>query len=102
MSQEFDPSDDRKLCVFLIEKALSRLPTGNGQILGIVDLRGYRTENADLKFLTFFVRFSNQLLKMLLKSSLCCHHSIYACDLCAGLSKPTESIVSGFVSFKTV
>ncbi|KAI9108935.1 hypothetical protein K1719_020240 [Acacia pycnantha] len=50
---EFDPSDDRKLCVFLIEKALSRLPTGKEQILGIVDLRGFRTENADLKFLTF-------------------------------------------------
>ncbi|TKY55229.1 Motile sperm domain-containing protein 2 [Spatholobus suberectus] len=48
-----DPADDERLCVFLIEKALSKLPTGKEQILGIVDLRGFRTENADLKFLTF-------------------------------------------------
>ncbi|XP_054805236.1 sec14 cytosolic factor isoform X2 [Prosopis cineraria] len=54
---EFDPSDDEKLCVFLLEKALSRLPTGKEQIIGIVDLRGFRTENADLKFLTFLVKF---------------------------------------------
>ncbi|KAL9326530.1 hypothetical protein ACSQ67_007175 [Phaseolus vulgaris] len=48
-----DPADDERLCVFLIEKALSKLPPGKEQILGIVDLRGFRTENADLKFLTF-------------------------------------------------
>ena len=57
MSQAFDTLDDQKLCVFLIEKALSRLPPGKEQILGIVDLRGFRTENADLKFLTFLVKF---------------------------------------------
>ncbi|XP_045791156.1 phosphatidylinositol transfer protein CSR1-like [Trifolium pratense] len=48
-----DPADDEKLCVFLIEKALSKLPTGKEQILGIFDLRGFGTENADLKYLTF-------------------------------------------------
>ncbi|GAB4860668.1 hypothetical protein Ancab_035831 [Ancistrocladus abbreviatus] len=48
-----DPIDDEKLCVFLIEKALSKLPAGKEQILGIVDLRGFGIENADVKFLTF-------------------------------------------------
>ena len=57
MSQAQDPADDEKLCVFLIEKALSKLPTGKEQILGIFDLRGFGTENADLKYLTFLVCF---------------------------------------------
>ncbi|KAK7264963.1 hypothetical protein RJT34_32577 [Clitoria ternatea] len=51
--QAQDPADDERLCVYLIEKALSKLPTGTEQILGIVDLRGFGAENADLKFLTF-------------------------------------------------
>lgn len=57
MLQALDPADDERLCVFLIEKALSKLPTGKEQILTIVDLRGFSTENADLKFLTFLVIF---------------------------------------------
>ncbi|XP_061366829.1 CRAL-TRIO domain-containing protein C3H8.02 isoform X1 [Gastrolobium bilobum] len=48
-----DPADDERLCVYLIEKALSKLPIGKEQILGIIDLRGFGTENADIKFLTF-------------------------------------------------
>lgn len=48
-----DPVEDEKLCVFLVEKALSRLPAGKQDILGIFDLRGFGTANADLKFLTF-------------------------------------------------
>ncbi|XVE57177.1 hypothetical protein DITRI_Ditri04bG0070900 [Diplodiscus trichospermus] len=56
-SKHFPAVDDRleneKLCVFLIEKALSKLPTGKEQILVIIDLRGFGTENADLSFLTF-------------------------------------------------
>lgn len=59
MSQAHDRAEDEKLCVFLIEKALSKLPAGKEQILGIVDLRGYGTENADLKYLTFLVRCFN-------------------------------------------
>lgn len=51
--QKQDPIEDEKLCVFLIEKALSRLPAGKQDILCILDLRGFGTENADLKFLTF-------------------------------------------------
>uniref|UniRef100_A0A7N0VET8 CRAL-TRIO domain-containing protein n=1 Tax=Kalanchoe fedtschenkoi TaxID=63787 RepID=A0A7N0VET8_KALFE len=49
----YDRSEDEKLCVFLVEKALSKLPAGQERILGIFDLRGFGTENADLKFLTF-------------------------------------------------
>ncbi|KAA8540795.1 hypothetical protein F0562_024286 [Nyssa sinensis] len=48
-----DSSENEKLCVFLIEKALSRLPDGRDEILGIFDLQGFKTKNADLKFLTF-------------------------------------------------
>ncbi|KAF5459927.1 hypothetical protein F2P56_019833 [Juglans regia] len=48
-----DPAEDEKLCVFMIEKALHKLPTGKEDILGIFDLRGFGTDNADLKFLTF-------------------------------------------------
>lgn len=50
-----DPVDDEKLCVFLIEKALSKLSTGKEEILGIFDLQGFGTKNADIKFLTFLV-----------------------------------------------
>lgn len=53
--QVHDPIENEKLCVFLIEKALSKLPDGKEEILGIFDLRGFGTENADLKFLTFVV-----------------------------------------------
>nr|KAJ0197899.1 hypothetical protein LSAT_V11C700363790 [Lactuca sativa] len=49
----FDRLEDERLCVFLLEKALSRLPEGKEEILGIFDLRGFGTQNADLKFLTF-------------------------------------------------
>ncbi|KAI3454460.1 hypothetical protein Pfo_011123 [Paulownia fortunei] len=45
--------EDEKLCVFLIEKALSKLPSGKQEILVIIDLRGFRTQNADIKFITF-------------------------------------------------
>lgn len=45
--------EDEKLCVFQIEKALSKLPEGQEQILGIIDLRGFGTANADMTFLTF-------------------------------------------------
>ncbi|KAJ4961167.1 hypothetical protein NE237_021077 [Protea cynaroides] len=50
-----DPVENEKLCVFLIEKALSKLPDGKEQILGIFDLQGFGSENADLKFLKFLI-----------------------------------------------
>ncbi|XP_019457117.1 PREDICTED: CRAL-TRIO domain-containing protein C3H8.02 isoform X2 [Lupinus angustifolius] len=48
-----DPTADERLCTFLVEKALSKLPPGKEQILGIVDLRGFGTQNADIRYLTF-------------------------------------------------
>lgn len=57
--QLLDPIEDEKLCVFLLEKALSKLPAGQDKILGIFDLRGFGSKNADLKFLTFLVFISS-------------------------------------------
>ncbi|XP_050377612.1 phosphatidylinositol transfer protein CSR1 [Argentina anserina] len=48
-----DSLENEKLCVFLIEKALSAIPEGREEILGIFDLRGFGTANSDLKFITF-------------------------------------------------
>ncbi|MCL7039489.1 hypothetical protein MKW94_001330 [Papaver nudicaule] len=48
-----DQVENEKLCVFLIEKALSRLPDGKEEILGIFDFRGFGTENSDFEFLRF-------------------------------------------------
>lgn len=48
-------AEDQKLCVFLIENALHKFPYGLGEILVIVDLRGFRTENADIMFFKFLV-----------------------------------------------
>ncbi|KAL3628867.1 hypothetical protein CASFOL_027913 [Castilleja foliolosa] len=45
--------EDEKLCVFLIEKALQKLPDGKHEVLVIIDLRAFRTQNADIKFVTF-------------------------------------------------
>ncbi|KAG6633155.1 hypothetical protein I3843_12G028700 [Carya illinoinensis] len=56
-----DPAEDEKLCVFMIEKALQKLPTGKEDILGIFDLRGFGTDNADLKFLTFLLALCHQI-----------------------------------------
>lgn len=53
--QTQDPVENEKLCAYLVEKALSRLPSGAENILGIFDLRGFRVENGDLQFLKFLV-----------------------------------------------
>ncbi|KAL6177490.1 hypothetical protein ACLB2K_049016 [Fragaria x ananassa] len=47
-----DPVEDEKLCVFLIERALSALPEGREEILGIINLRGFGTANSDLRVST--------------------------------------------------
>lgn len=57
--QEF--VEDEKLCVYLIENALSKLPPGVEKILGIVDLRGFRIENTDIQFLKFLVLSASYL-----------------------------------------
>ncbi|XP_072998717.1 phosphatidylinositol transfer protein CSR1 [Typha latifolia] len=50
-----DPVENEKLCVLLLERALSKLPSGTEDILGIFDLRGFRTENGDVLFLKFLI-----------------------------------------------
>lgn len=62
LRQVHDPIENEKLCAFLIEKALDKLPPGKEEILGIFDLRGFGPENADLKFLTFIVITLHKLL----------------------------------------
>jgi len=53
--QKQDTEENEKLCVYLVEKALSELPDGVEEILGILDLRGFRIENGDVSFLKFLV-----------------------------------------------
>lgn len=53
--QKQDPLENEKLCAFLVEKALRKLPMGTDNILGIFDLRGFGVENGDLQFLKFLV-----------------------------------------------
>ncbi|KAM3213965.1 hypothetical protein ACQJBY_066407 [Aegilops geniculata] len=50
-----DPLENEKLCAFLVEKALRKLPMGTDNILGIFDLRGFGVENGDLQFLKFLI-----------------------------------------------
>lgn len=50
-----DLIESEKLCIYLIEKALSQLPPGKDKILGIFDLRGFTSKNGDLKFVKFLV-----------------------------------------------
>ncbi|KAJ1299102.1 hypothetical protein BS78_01G505600 [Paspalum vaginatum] len=50
-----DPVENEKLCAYLVEKAVNRLPPGADNILGIFDLRGFRVENGDLQFLKFLI-----------------------------------------------
>ncbi|XP_073144686.1 uncharacterized protein [Henckelia pumila] len=54
-----DMIEDQQLCVYMIEKALSKLPDGKQEILSIIDLREFRTQNADLNFISFVVINSN-------------------------------------------
>ncbi|TYI11306.1 hypothetical protein ES332_A09G201200v1 [Gossypium tomentosum] len=54
---DFLDVNDRPVLLVVASKhlpdALSKLPAGQEQILGIVDLRGFGTKNADLSYLTF-------------------------------------------------
>ncbi|XP_073017627.1 uncharacterized protein [Primulina eburnea] len=48
-----DVIEDQQLCVYMIEKALSKFPDGKQEILGIIDLREFRTQNVDINFIAF-------------------------------------------------
>ncbi|KAL2629142.1 hypothetical protein R1flu_013828 [Riccia fluitans] len=47
--------ETEKLCVALIEKGVDQLPPGKDTLLGIFDLRGFTSKNADWKFIRFLV-----------------------------------------------
>ena len=49
------PVESQKLCAFLLDSALERLPEGEETFLGIFDLRGFTPANADLVFARFMV-----------------------------------------------
>eukprot|EP01018_Ginkgo_biloba_P019263 Gb_36493 [translate_table: standard] len=50
-----DLLESEKLCVYLIEKALSQLLPGEEKLLGIFDLRGFTAQNGDLTFIKFLI-----------------------------------------------
>ena len=47
--------ESQKLCVFTLERALERLPEGQDTVLGIFDLRGFQSQNADMGFVKFMI-----------------------------------------------
>ena len=47
--------ESQRLCVFLLDRAMERLPEGQETMLGIFDLRGFTSKNADLGFVRFMV-----------------------------------------------
>lgn len=47
--------ESKKLCAYLLEKAIAELPEGSETILGIFDLRGFGHRNADFGFVRFLV-----------------------------------------------
>ena len=47
--------DSKRLCAHLLEKAVDELDDGGETILGIFDLRGFGTQNADFGFVRFLV-----------------------------------------------
>lgn len=76
--QKQEPIEDEKLCVYLIETALNKLPPGTEEILGIFDLRGFRVENGDVQFLKFLVTSASYccpfLLVKVVKLLKLCHY----------------------------
>jgi hypothetical protein len=47
--------DSQRLCVHLLDRAVSSLPEDQDTVLGIFDLRGFSSKNADLGFVRFMV-----------------------------------------------
>jgi hypothetical protein len=45
----------QQLCVFTLERALEKLPEDQDTILGIFDLRGFQSRNADMGFVKFMI-----------------------------------------------
>ncbi|KAK6153277.1 hypothetical protein DH2020_012916 [Rehmannia glutinosa] len=101
---EYEQYEDEKLCVFVIEKALSKLPAGKQEILCIIDLRGFRTEHADIKFLTFvfdafYYYYPRRLSQVLFVDAPFIYRPVW--ELIKPLVKSYASLVR-FCSAKTV
>lgn len=58
MSGEFAPQSSQLTCAYVLEQAMRALPPGQESILGVFDLRGFSTRNADIMFAKFLVRVS--------------------------------------------
>lgn len=52
---EFPIEDSKRLCTCMLDTALSKLPPGGEQILGVIDLRDMSLSNVDLEFVAFMV-----------------------------------------------
>ncbi|EFJ41850.1 hypothetical protein VOLCADRAFT_67793, partial [Volvox carteri f. nagariensis] len=54
--RHFPLTDSKRLAAYLIDTAISRLPPGGEQIVGIFDLRGFQfAQNADFQFAAFMI-----------------------------------------------
>eukprot|EP00879_Flechtneria_rotunda_P022721 GHRR01023997.1.p1 GENE.GHRR01023997.1~~GHRR01023997.1.p1 ORF type:complete len:213 (+),score=44.95 GHRR01023997.1:343-981(+) len=54
-SGEFPLEDSKRLCAYSLDTALSKMPPGVEQILGVIDLKGMQLSNIDLPFVAFMV-----------------------------------------------
>lgn len=52
---EYPLEDSKRLCVYLLETALSKLDEGKEQVMGIFDLRGFTPVNADIPYSIFLI-----------------------------------------------
>ncbi len=52
---EFPLDSSKRYCAYLLEQAIVQLPEDCETILGIFDLRGFKTRNADFGFVRFLV-----------------------------------------------
>ena len=62
---EFPLDSSKRYCAYLLEQAIAQLPEDCETILGIFDLRGFRTRNADFGFVRFLVRAPHHSLGQL-------------------------------------
>ena len=59
LAGEWPLQDSERLCAFVIDSALQKLPEGGESILGVFYLRGFGPSNADFDFFYFLVRTSS-------------------------------------------
>ena len=81
---DFTLQDSERLCAFVIESALQRLPEGGESILGVFDLRGFGPSNADFDFFYFLVRAIDASTCQVLKD---CYGAVQLAHLAAVTTK---------------